>query len=83
MWALVLIFFFKDSYAGGMAATTIDNFTTQATCEAAGQAAIEDLDVFQHTEIEYVGLFNKTQTFKKGKFYHDSIRKSYKCIQVK
>lgn len=83
MWALVLIFFFMDNRAGGMAATTIENFTSQVTCEAAGKAAIEDLDAFQHTEIVYAGLFNKTKDFKKGKFYHDRIRKSYQCIEVK
>ena len=83
MWTLGLIFWFKAGYAGGMAATTGENFSSQVTCEAAGKAAVENLDTFHSVTIKESGLINKTQSFEKGSYYHDSIDKAYQCIMVK
>lgn len=83
MWSLVLMFYLKIGYAGGMGATTIDNFTSKAACEAAGQVFVQKLDVYQLNEVHTTGLINKTQNTETSNFYSNAVAKSYQCIEVK
>jgi molybdopterin-biosynthesis enzyme MoeA-like protein len=77
------MFYLKIGYAGGMGATTIDNFTSKAACEAAGQAFVVKNDVYQLNETHTTGLIHKTQNTTTENFYPNVIAKSYQCVEVK
>lgn len=83
MWSLVLMFYLHIGHAGGMGATTIDNFTSKAACEAAGQVFVQKPDVYQQTEVHTSGFINKTQNIETDSFYPNVIAKSYQCVEVK
>lgn len=84
MWSLVLMFYlYQNSNAGGLAATTIDNFSSKVACEAAGEAFVENTDVYQKNEVRTTGLFDRKQEVNTNRFYANVIAKSYQCVEVK
>lgn len=84
MWSLVLMFYlYQNSNAGGLAATTIDNFSSKVVCEAAGQAFVNNTDVYQNNEVHTTGIFDRKQEVKTYRFYANVIAKSYQCVEVK
>lgn len=83
MQSLILMFYLKYGNAGGIGATTIDNFTSKAACEAAGQMFVQKFDVYQQNEVHTTGVFTQTQNTETSNFYANSVSKSYQCIEVK
>ena len=88
MWSLVLMLYFIDTshvsgLGGGLATTTVDNFKSKVACEAAGQAFVEHVDVYQRNEVQTTGLFKRTAKTEKYRFYANNVSKAYQCMEIK
>lgn len=93
MWTLVLMLYFIDAshasgLGGGLASTTIDNFTSKVACEAAGKAFVDNIDIYQRNDVRTAGFFERTffertKSVDRYRFYANNISKAYQCVEVK